>query len=132
MAASADLPPRAQDVVSSSFPHCQGSAFQPPAAVFSITAEPLGEEREKRKAQRNDSGVHHINQYSVNELEPLMQNFTSFGILGSSGTDFKYLSRAALKDSTEQPDLFRIPTGKLLKIFAPFMARLFDLIVLVE
>ena len=115
MKASVDLPLRAQDVVSSSFPPLSVPVLRPPAAVFSIAAG-TAEGTEKHTRTANDSGGTIIYQYWVIEFEPLRQNLISLPILGSSGTVFRYKSRAALKVSTEHPVLFRIWTGRLLKI----------------
>ena len=49
--------------------------------------------------------------------------------LGSSGTDIRYLSREALKLSTEHPVIFLIDFGMELKSLGPFTDRLANLIL---
>ena len=51
------------------------------------------------------------------------------GTLGSSGTALRCLSRARLKEPTEQPDVFLKINGRLLNTLGPFTPMLLYLIV---
>ena len=64
-------------------------------------------------------------------MPPRRQYLTRPGILGWSGIWLRCLSRTALNESTEQPDVFLTFVGRELNTLGPFMPMLPNLIVFI-